>query len=261
LDKAISHFQAAREGAPDSAPVRYNLGRALSEKGRTDEALAEFQHVLRIDPKLPGIHESLGRAYARKGDFDDACAQFQLALDSNSRSPESHNGLAVALVRKGRWQEAIPHFEQAVSLRPGYIEAHFNLGDTLYYLAGRPGDALAQWREVLRLDPKHVAVLSETALLLASSPDSSLRDGAQAVELAERAVQLTERRDATALDALAAAYAEVGRFAGAVDITNRTLDSARQQNNAALAARLEVRLALYRSGTPFRSQPIARPDR
>jgi tetratricopeptide (TPR) repeat protein len=261
LDKAISHFHAAREAAPDSAAVRNNLGRALVEKGRTDEALAEFQHVLRIDPKFPGIHENLGRAYARRGDFDDACTQFQLALDSNSLSPESHNGLAVALVRKGLWKEAIPHFEQAVSLRPDYIEAHFNLGDTLYYLAGRPSDALAQWREVLRLDPKHVAVLSETASLLASSPDALLRDGVQAVELAERAAQLTERRDATVLDTLAAAYAEVGRFADAIDITNRTLEFARQQNNAALSARLEARLALYRSGTPFRSKPAARPDR
>ena len=261
LDDAVSHFQRALESAPESAAVRNNLGRALLERDQADQALAEFQHVLRIDLKFPGIHENLGRAYARKADFDDAYTQFQLALESDSHSPESHNGLAVALVRKGRWQEAIPHFEQAVSLNPDYIEAHFNLGDTLYYLAGRPGDALTEWREVLRLDPNHIAVLSETASLLASNPEASLRDGAKAVELAERAAQLTERRDPAVLDTLAAAYAEVGRFAEAIEITKRTLTFARQQNNAKLAARLEARLALYQSGTPFRSAAPVQPDR
>ena len=54
---------------------------------------------------------------------------------------------------------------------------------------------------------------------------------------------------------LAAAYAEVGRFSDAIEITNLTLSVARQTNNPRLIARREQRLALYQGGNPFRDQP------
>jgi len=255
LDEAITHFTSALEVAPDSASVHNNLGRALMAKGGVDQALVQFEDVLRIDPLFPGIHQSLGRAYAQKSDFDQAIVQFQQALQDGTGSAEAHNGLAVAMVRQGRWQEAIPHFKQAVTLQPDFVEAHFNLGDTLYYLAARPADALEQWRAVLRIEPNHIAVLSETAALLATCPDTALRDGTRAVQLAERAAQLSERRDPAILDTLAAAYAEVGRFSDAVAVTNVTLSVARQQHNERLIARREQRLALYQAGNPLRDRP------
>ena len=254
-DEAIEHFTSALEVAPESASVHKNLGRALAGKGEVDQAAAQFNEVVRIDQKFPGVHESLGRLLARKSDFEGAIQQFQQALDEDANSPEAHNGIAVALVNKGRWREAVPHFERALALKPDFVEAHFNLGDTLYYLAQRPAEALEHWRAVLRIDPNQVAVLAETASLLATCADGGLRDGTQAVQLAERAAQLSQRRDPAILDTLAAAYAEAGRFSEAVEVTNATLSVARQQNNARLIARREQRLALYRSGNAFHEQP------
>jgi tetratricopeptide (TPR) repeat protein len=60
------------------------------------------------------------------------------------------------------------------------------------------------------------------------------RDGAQAVALAERAVRLTGGRQPAVLDALAAAYAEAGRFSEAVDIAGQALQLARSQANPRL---------------------------
>ena len=48
--------------------------------------------------------------------------------------------------------------------------------------------------------------------MMATDPDPSVRNGSEAVRLAERAVQLTGAREPTLLDTLAAAYAEAGRF-------------------------------------------------
>ena len=59
-------------------------------------------------------------------------------------------------------------------------------------------------------------MLDELAWLLATYPDSKSRDGAEAVRLAERACDLTERRILALLDTLAAAYAETGDFPRAI---------------------------------------------
>ena len=139
-----------------------------------------------------------------------------------------------------------------MALKPDFAEPYYNLGDTLFYLEGKAPEALAAWRAVLRIDPDHVAVLNQTAWVLATSPDASLRDGAQAVALAERAARLAGGRQPAVLDTLAAAYAEAGRFPEAVQIASQLLELARQQDNRRLLGALEARLALYQAGTPFR---------
>jgi tetratricopeptide (TPR) repeat protein len=149
--------------------------------------------------------------------------------------------------------EAIAHFEKAVAIKPDYPEAHQNLGDTLYYLQGRVPQALAHWREVLRAQPNQVLVLNQTARLLATSPEDSIRNGAEAVVLAERAVQLSGGREPVILDTLAAAYAEVGRFPEAVETARRALAGAVEANRQNLVDALKARIALYEAKNPMRA--------
>jgi hypothetical protein len=54
------------------------------------------------------------------------------------------------------------------------------------------------------------------AWFLATCPDATVRNGSEAVAMAESAVLMTGRRNADFLDTLAAAYAETGQFAEAV---------------------------------------------
>ena len=70
--------------------------------------------------------------------------------------------------------------------------------------------------------------------------------------LAGRAVRLTERRDADALDTLAAAYAEAGRFDAAVGAGEEALTLSRQRQHQVSVSEIEGRLALYRSGQKIR---------
>ena len=90
------------------------------------------------------------------------------------------------------------------------------------------------------------------AWVLATSRDDSLRNGPRAVELAERAVRISGGKSPALFDTLAAAYAETGRFSEAVELTNRNLALARQQNNRRLIDALTARQGLYQAGTPLR---------
>ena len=79
--------------------------------------------------------------------------------------------------------------------------------------------------------------------MLATGPHPSPRDIGDAVDAAERAVNLTGRRDARALDVLAAAYAAAGDFQRAQDVAATAL---RLLPAEPLAAEIRQRLDLYR---------------
>ena len=162
-----------------------------------------------------------------------------------------HTNLGVALVWKKRPEDAIAQFRKAIEIDPGFVEAHRNLGDAYYYLQGKPGEAAAEWREVLRALPDDVPALTAIAWVLATWPAASIRNGAEAIKLAERAVQKSARRNPDALDALAAAYAEAARYAEAVDTIREALAAVKE---AAQTVGLKSRLAVYEQRRPYRSR-------
>ena len=87
---------------------------------------------------------------------------------------------------------------------------------------------------------------------MATASDAELRDGARARALAERAVQLTRRLDADALDSLAAALAETGAFESAVATAREAAEVAGRDGNHGLAQAAGRRMQLYAGGRPFR---------
>ena len=122
--------------------------------------------------------------------------------------------LGMALVQKGNVEQGIDHYRRGLQCDPGNIAARHNLAVVLAGL-GRVDEAIAQYRMVLQVNPDYVLTLNNLALLRATHPDPKFRDGGEAVILARRAVGLTPG-DPDYLGTLAAAYAEAGRFAEAV---------------------------------------------
>ena len=100
-----------------------------------------------------------------------------------------------------------------------------------------------------------MALLNDTAWLLATNPNVSVRNGREAVELAQRAVKLSGGREPAILGTLAAAYAETGRFTEAVQTARKAVDLARQQNQQALAESIQAKIRLYEAGKAFRESP------
>jgi tetratricopeptide (TPR) repeat protein len=112
-------------------------------------------------------------------------------------------------------------------------------------------EAIAQYQEALRIKPNNAEVLNNLALVLASCPQASLRNGSKAVELAQRANRLTGGRNPAALGTLAAAYAEAGRFPEAMETAQHALQLAESQSNFALADAIRSQMELYAAGHPF----------
>jgi hypothetical protein len=88
--------------------------------------------------------------------------------------------------------------------------------------------------------------------VLATSPDASVRNGAKAVDLAQRAARLSGARNPWILGTLAAADAEAGQFPEAVATARQALELASPQANTSLVRLLQTQIKLYQAGSPFR---------
>ena len=257
LDEAIVHWRKALASDSAYVEVHKNLARALSGTGRFEESIPHWRKAVELDPGDGEARYNFGVALLRQGNAREAIEQYRGALALDAGDPQTHNDLGVALLQQKQYDAAAAEFQRAIALAPRFAPAYFNLGSA-YYLLGRTADALAQWRLGLALEPDNTAALSRAAWILAASPDEALRNGAEAVRLGARAVELAGQPDAAALDCLAAAYAEAGRFPDAVETARRALTLAGQQNKAALASAIRARLALYEGKTPFRETPAPR---
>ncbi len=117
--------------------------------------------------------------------------------------------------------------------------------------SGRTREAVAQYREALRLNPNLAGALNNLAWMLATSSKAEFRDGTQAVQLAERACELTHYGEPLFLGTLAAAYAEAGRFPEAVTTAEKAEQLATSAGLTAVAAKNRQRLEFYRAAKPY----------
>ncbi len=203
------------------AGAHFGLGLTLKQRGRPSEAIGEYEQALRIAP-----------------DFVDA-----------------HLNLGAALMQTGRLPEAVAHFQQALRIVPDFAFAHFNLAIALD-MQGDAAQAATHYAEAIRLQADFPDALNNLAMIRATSDDPRLRDGPEAVRLAQQACRLSGRK-AGVLDTLAAAYAEAGRFAEALQTARDALDHARQQNEPALVESIQAEIRLYETGKPFHKSPPA----
>ncbi len=259
LEKAIAQYRQSLKIKPGYDQGHYNLGVALARRGQTDEAIAHFEKALQINPCYIDAHNNLGVVLARHGSLDEAIARFQVALQLKPNHAEAHNNLANAMAILGRLDEAIAHYQKALEVNRDYEAARDNLG-----FAESQRDkirkTLAEKRELLRVRTDDLALLNDTAWTLATNPNASIRNGPEAVELAQRAARLSDAREPAILGTLAAAYAEAGRFPEAVKSAEQALALATSQNNVALADALRVRIKLYQADSPYRdTQPPSGP--
>jgi tetratricopeptide (TPR) repeat protein len=246
-------LRAAIEAAPASAPGFNSLGVLLVQTGRVQEAVAQFQIAVELKPDFAAARANLGGALEKLGRLDEALAQLRQTLESDSRYAPAHYNLGLVLSRRGDAGGAIREWLSALDLDPKYAEAHARLGDALS-AQGRTAEALEHWRDSIQLEPNDAPTLRQAAWVLATSPDAAVRNGAEALAFAVRAVELSGGKDALTLDTLAAAYAEKGQFADAALTARRAQALAAQDSQPALADQILTRIALYDADQPFRDR-------
>jgi tetratricopeptide (TPR) repeat protein len=192
-----------------------------------------------------------GNAYQAKRNFERAVEHYRLALAIDPDDAATRHNFGSLLLLRGESREAISHLQQEAALSPDRMETHANLALALGQ-TGQWDQSLIEYRQAMRLGPDHAPTMAGAARILATHPEATRRNAQEAIQLAERAVQVTSQRDAMALDALAAAYACAGIFDKAVAAQQASIKLANAGNaTTEQIADLQSRLALYRQRKPF----------
>jgi serine/threonine protein kinase len=247
-EEAIKLLQEALElsskrlGAehPISLGMMGNLSFVLYEAGRRDEAIKLGEQVLALKSKLRGPeHYETLEAIENLASFYDAAGRRDESLKLKKQAQ------AVSLKLMGPKN---PHTLAATSeLAKGYAEA--GRLDEVVKLAEQ---TLVLDRQALgSQDPVTLQAMNDLAWMQATSEAAEIRNGANAVVLAEEAVAATHRKNPGFLDTLAASYAETQQFdkAAAVQLEAIGLLQTEQEKK-----NYDSRLKLYQARKPFQKQ-------
>ena len=188
---------------------------------------------------------------AKQGDYDAAIRHYREALRIKPNDAKAHNNLGIILVRYKKYKDAIFHLSEAIRIDSNYAEPHYNLA-IIYANQKNIEKAIHHYKKALFLKPNMAQALYNLSWILASCEDERFRNGEKAVELAKKFCKIYQYNQPLALDALAAAYAETGKFDEAVTVAQKALELASKQGSKKLVLGLNKRLGLYKKGQPFR---------
>ena len=282
--EATAHYEKALRENPHFADGHNNLGYTLAQLGRLDEAIKVLNRAIELKPGHVQAHNNLASVLAKQGKYAEAAEHFRVAVASGKDVAVSEYNLAAALTGQGKHEEAAIHFAEVVKLKPDDLEARLNLGIALakagkiddaiaefesaskrspkdpqfrYYLGlaesakGNPERAIKHYREAIRLKPDFAFALNDLAWLFATHPVAEIRNGSEAIALAEEACRISNWKEAPFLGTLDAAYAENGEFSKAIVAAEKTISAAKSQGREDIADFAQSRLELYRRGIPY----------
>jgi Flp pilus assembly protein TadD len=203
---------------PNSRTLRDGLGKELAGLGRFTEATNEFYEAMRLDPASASPHLYLGIALAAEKDFSGATNEFSAAMRLDPGDPSPLVEWAKALLQQGRDADGVDELQQA-----------------------------------LQLDPDNFETLAFTAHVLAADEHPGIRNGANALTLAQKANELTGGTQPLVQDVLGMAYAETGQFDAAQSAANNAIQLATAAGmKPETIAGMQKRLQLYQGHQPWR---------
>lgn len=253
LLRRVSPPAAARVLAGAALVITVVFGRHTRERNSvyaSEEAI--WRDTVEKDPANQRAHLAYGTALGTAGHVAEAEAEFQRAVDLTDSDAIAQARLGSAQAAMGKFDAAVSHLQRALSISPLDSEANKTLGQ-IYAMRREDARAAMYLERARQARPGDPQVIVQLASVLADSRDPSVRNPPRALQLAQEAVRLTSRGEATALDVLGLAYAGNGRINEAIATAREALSVAQRAGHGAATAGIESRLQAYetlRNRTP-----------
>ena len=217
------------------------------------DSVTLFRRTIAVTDDNGIAHGNLSSGLLAESKPEEAAIEARKAIQLLPNHPLGYLNLGMAMLMQNRTADAIENLKKALQLLPDWPDTHNDLGGALI-LTGRVNEAIPHFYETLRLSPDHTPALKALAWIRATQPNAELRNANEALQLAEKAVRLTNGKDPQTLDVLAAALAEAGRFDEAITTAEQAETKAAEANKPKLADEIRGRVDLYRLRLPFRTR-------
>ena len=136
---------------------------ALHQAGKHTAAEAAYCELLQSAPDEALLHNLLGLLYLQTGRAEAAAKQIRTALRLRPGDLQARYNLALALIESEALDEAHFELERLIELQPENVEALNALGN-VDRLRGNASGALARLRQARQLAPDHPGVLLNLGL-------------------------------------------------------------------------------------------------
>ncbi len=242
LQQALENYKKALIYNPHMSSATYNIAGVYIRTGRQQDAKKYLEKTLVLDPNMAKANLALGNIFLQEGHFDKALTNFNRALELE---PGSQKALDALRKTQEQISRAIALWNESLQENPNQPDLHAKLGLTHQSL-GNLKTAVYHWEKALQLQPDLPEALNNLAWIKANSEGQDFYNPPQALQLAQRACELTGYGNAAMLDTLAEAYAADGRKSEAIRFAQDALTLAQLAGQEKLAAEIQNRLKLYK---------------
>lgn len=275
---ALVHLEDALRRDPGHKGAATFLFASLLEQGRLDEAERFASAKVLEYPQEPLFHLNLALALELQGQLAPALQHTARVIALAPDEPNARFRMAALLFKTEAYDQAVVGCREALRLRPVDPDLHALLASALAAQSARlhsPGlplgenalaatalspaegqaqisDAIEHLRFVARITPDNPVALASLAWLLSTSAGPELRDGKQALALAEQACKLTQFTNSVTLLTLSAAYAATGQYALAVQIAEKRAQQFGNSEEAQVREQSQLMLQSFTSQRPYR---------
>ncbi len=152
LQEALSKHEVDKD--PTNFEAEYNLAAIYSMRGDEKNALPHYEAAVRIRPNDPVVNNALGSALLANGAVGAGIERLKAALAARPGYFDAHYNLGIAYSSQDDSRAAAHEFGEAARLKPADANAHANYGAALAQL-GRLVEAKRQLEAALKIEPGH----------------------------------------------------------------------------------------------------------
>jgi len=222
-DKAVASYTKAIKKNPADALAYVGRSRAYLQQGNLDKAITDATVALEKGPNNP-------TAFGQRAVAEKLLQQYNKALEDLDQAVKLDGGFAWAYAQRAdvhmkqkSYDKALKDVNTALEKKQNFVEA-YRLRAWVLSNMGKCKEASEDFAKVEQLSPNDALSLQDKAWFLLTCPSEQLQDTVKAMELAKRAVELTDGKDGAVLETLAEAYFRQGDPAKAAEYQKKAIE-------------------------------------
>jgi tetratricopeptide (TPR) repeat protein len=244
-DKAITFFDKSIKSNPNDPTAYIGRSTAYVNLGNLQKALEDANKALEKKPDS-------AKAYGQRGIVQKVLKKNEEALKDFTQAIKLDSGYAWAYAqradiysRQQQQDKALQDATRALQAKPNFVEA-YRLRAWILSRMGKCKEASEDFKKVENLSPNDAWSLQDKAWFLLTCPDESLQDSSKAMELAKKAIELTEGKDGVIYETLAEACFRQGDALKAVEHQKKALElGSKKCPDGSCVKEMEQRLQKY----------------